>query len=83
VSAEPTGPETVRVGPVHAYREVGIAVALERLVDLDLVGDRLVSFEVEGDVALGDDGRGLDHVVGEDDALPVERHGADLPRARR
>jgi hypothetical protein len=73
-AAGPDRPIPGRVVAVHAYGKVGIAVALEAPVYLDLVGDGFVSLEVEGDVALRHDGRRLDHVLGEDDALPVERH---------
>src|SRR5207245_8713352 len=73
--------EAVRIVAIDAERKIALALGtLERLVDLDPVGDARRGAEVEDDVAFTDHDRRLGHVLGELDAAPVDHHDARLPR---
>src|SRR5262249_60026553 len=65
------GAERPGIATVRRHREEGPrGGALQRAEHLHLVADLLLPIEVEGHLALADDGRGLDHVPGEGETVP-------------
>src|SRR5262245_11090901 len=74
-----------RSGVVAAFAdgEVRRLRALQHAIDLDRVGGTLGRRKVEHDLALGHDCGRLDHVLGEDDTVPVHRPSPGLARELR
>src|SRR5262249_45565255 len=67
------GTERPGIAAVRCHREERLRrCPLQHAEDLHLVADLLPTLEVEGDLALADHGRRLDHVRGEGDAIPAQ-----------